>query len=82
VPMKNVTITLDEDTAQWIRVQAANRATSVSRVVGEMLRERRVQESEYQLAMARFLERGPEMLKDEDEKYPDRDSLYDRSILR
>ena len=39
--MKNVTITLDEDTAQWIRVQAANRATSVSRVVGEMLRERR-----------------------------------------
>jgi hypothetical protein len=29
--MKNVTITLDEETAQWVRVQAAIQETSVSR---------------------------------------------------
>lgn len=82
VLMKNVTITLDEDTAQWVRVQAALKATSVSRLVGEILRERRVQESEYQRAMARFLGRRPEKLKDNGGKYPDRDSLYDRPVLR
>ena len=80
--MKNVTITLDEDTAQWVRLLAASKATSVSRLVGDILRERRVQESDYQHAMARFLERHPEKLKDGGKRYPDRDSLYDRSVLR
>lgn len=82
MPMKNITVTLDDDTAQWIRVQAARRATSVSRLVGEILRERRVQESEYQRAMVRFLGCRPETVKDDDGKYPDRDSLYDRSVRR
>ena len=80
--MKNVTISLDEDTAQWIRVQAATKATSVSRLVGEMLRERRLEDADYQNAMARFLERHAERLKSEETDYPDRESLYDRPILR
>ena len=80
--MKNVTISLDEDTAQWIRVQAATKATSVSRLVGDMLRERRLQDSEYQNAMARFLDRQPTRLKSEGNDYPDRENLYDRPVLR
>ena len=80
--MKNVTISLDEDTAQWIRVQAATKATSVSRLVGDMLRERRLEDSEYQNAMARFLGRQPALLKSEGNDYPDRESLYDRPVLR
>ena len=80
--MKNVTISLDEDTARWIRVQAATKATSVSRLVGEMLRERRLEDADYQNAMARFLERHAERLKSEENDYPDRESLYDRPILR
>ena len=71
--MKNVTISLDEDTAQWIRVQAATKATSVSRLVGDMLRERRLEDSEYQNAMARFLGREPTRLKTEGNDYPDRE---------
>ena len=35
--MKNVTITLEEKTAAWIKVYAAERGMSVSRVVGELL---------------------------------------------
>jgi hypothetical protein len=38
--MKNVTITLDEKVARWARIKAAEKDTSVSRLVGEMLREK------------------------------------------
>lgn len=38
--MKNVTITLDSKTAAWARVYAARRNVSLSRFVGELLRER------------------------------------------
>lgn len=38
--MKNITITLDEETATWARVYAAQRNMSLSRYVGEVLRER------------------------------------------
>jgi len=37
--MRNVTITLEEEVALWIRIEAAKQETSVSRLVGEMLRE-------------------------------------------
>ena len=80
--MKNVTISLDEDTAQWIRVQAATQATSVSRLVGEMLRKRRLEDAEYQNAMVRFLKRPTTRLKSEENGHPDQESLYDRPILR
>ena len=37
--MKNVTITLDEETARWARVEAAHRDMSVSRLIAELLQE-------------------------------------------
>ena len=36
--MKNVTITLKEEVARWARIKAAEKNTSVSRLVGEMLK--------------------------------------------
>ena len=35
--MKNVTVTMDDEVADWARLEAARRNTSVSRLVGEML---------------------------------------------
>jgi hypothetical protein len=35
--MTNVTITMDEETARWVRVEAAKAGKSVSRYVGELL---------------------------------------------
>ena len=35
--MKNVTITVEEPVLEWVRVEAAKRNSSVSRLVGEML---------------------------------------------
>lgn len=39
--MINVTISMDEETARWLRVEAAKAGKSVSRFVGELLAERR-----------------------------------------
>jgi hypothetical protein len=38
--LRNVTVTLEEDVAQWARIEAARRDTSVSRLLGQLLKER------------------------------------------
>ncbi len=38
--LRNVTVTLEEDVAQWARIEAARRDTSVSRMLGALLKER------------------------------------------
>jgi hypothetical protein len=38
--LPNVTVTLEEDVAQWARIEAAHRDTSVSRLLGALLKER------------------------------------------
>jgi hypothetical protein len=80
--VKNVTITLDAKTAAWARVQAAKRNMSVSRMVGEMLRERMRETHEYDDAMRRFLAKAPVRLKRAGQRYATRDELHDRSRIR
>ncbi len=80
--MKNVTITLDEEVARWARILAAKNDTSVSRLLGEMLRERMLAEANYEAAARQFLSLQPRALSDGDEPYPDRDELHDRAGLR
>ena len=75
--MKNVTIVLEEDVARWARVRAAERGTSVSRLVGEMLRAAMKSEESYRTAMQNFLERRPSALKRAG-RYPSRESVHDR----
>lgn len=49
--MKNVTITMDDAVADWARIEAARRNTSVSRLVGEMLAEKMRHDDAYDVAM-------------------------------
>ena len=80
--MKNVTITLDEETASRARVHAAERDMSLSRYVGEVLREKIRKSDEYDEAMRRFFALKPFPLKGPPERYPTREELYDRPVLR
>ena len=57
--MKNVTITLPEDTARWLRIKAAEDDRSVSRWIGELLERMRRQQDEYEVAMQRYLAMKP-----------------------
>ena len=81
--MKNVTITLDEETAKWTRVHAAERDMSLSRFVGEVLRAHMGKHDEYEAAMRSWFARGPlKELKGPPERYPKREELHDRPVLR
>jgi hypothetical protein len=80
--MKNVTITLDEETAAWARVYAAQQDASLSRLVGEMLRAKMLESREYDEAMRKFLAKRPVKLNRAGGRYPTRDERHDRTRLR
>jgi plasmid stability protein len=78
--MKNVTITLEEDVAQWARIFAARHNTSVSQLLGQILKEKMAQEDEYEAAMNRYLSRQTTIRSKG--RYPKREELYDRDRVR
>lgn len=75
---RNVTITLDETTARWVRVEAAKRDMSVSRFVGELLSDRRRREEGYEAARNLFLGRGPRPLRAPGDPLPSREEVHRR----
>jgi len=79
--MKNLTITLDEETVRWARVEAARREVSVSGLVRNLLRDHMTTEQGYDAAMTRYLDRPPMRLKTGGH-YPSRDDLHDRANFR
>jgi hypothetical protein len=60
---RNVTVSMDEDTARWVRVEAAKRDMSVSQFLGEVFVERRQRAEGYESAYARFMARSPRPLR-------------------
>lgn len=75
--MKNVTITLKEEVARWLRVWAAEHDVSVSRFVGRLVEEQMNHERQYERSKRRFLARKPEPLKPGG-RYPSRDEVHER----
>ena len=75
---RNVTVTLDEDTARWVRVEAAKRDQSVSQYLGELLSERRSRVEGYAAARALFMGREPRPLRSRPEPLPSRDEVHRR----
>ena len=71
--MKNITITLDEEVARWARVYAARMDTSVSRMLGEILKEKMELESSYNRAMESFFARESRPLTNPGDMMPSRE---------
>ena len=80
--VKNVTVTLPDDLALWLRVRAAENSRSVSKWLADLVERIRRQEDEYDVVMERALAIRPEKLNESGKPYPSRDSLYDRTDLR
>lgn len=78
VVMRNITVTLDDEVARWVRVWAAKHDTSVSRMLGEYLTERMRTESGYEAAMNGYLAGKPRRLRKQPTPYPNRGSLHER----
>ena len=73
-------MTLEEQVARWARMEAARKETSVSRLLGMILKERMLERDGYTGAMRRALTRKP-FLKT-DGQYPSREEAHDRTRLR
>ena len=78
--LRNVTVTLEEEVAQWARIEAARRDTSVSRLLGGLLKERMAAQDGYERAMRRALARKPFLRSDG--RYLTREEVHDRAGLR
>jgi hypothetical protein len=78
--LRNVTITLEEPVARWARLEAARQDISVSRLLGEFLKERMIEKEGYQRAMRRALARQPFLSTDG--RYLSREEAHDRANLR
>lgn len=78
--MKNVTITVEEDVLEWARVKAARANSSVSRLLGDWMKDMRQQEDAYGLAMQRALQF--KSWGKSDGPFLTRDEMYDRARFR
>jgi len=78
--LKNVTVTLETEVARWARLEAARRETSVSRLLGELLKQRMLEQDGYDAAMRRALARKP--FPETDGRYLTREEAHDRTRLR
>lgn len=77
--LRNVTVTLEEEVARWARIEAARGDKSVSRLLGELLKQRMLEEDGYERAMRRALDRKA-FLKT-DGRYMSREEAHDRARL-
>lgn len=80
--MKNVTVTLDEETARWARIEAARRDMSVSRLIRNLLQENMRRNQTYEVAMRRYLAQPTRVLNETGAPYPTRDEIHDRAGFR
>jgi hypothetical protein len=78
--LRNVTVTLEQDVARWARLEAARQETSVSRLLGGILKDRMLEKDSYERAMRRALARKP-FLKT-DGRYLSREEVHERAHLR
>ena len=87
VKKRNVTVSLDEDVAKWARVRAAQCDKSLSQLVADLIRRDMESDIEVQRERAKrgweqFLSIGPWHLSNPGDRYPTRDEIYDRPVLR
>ena len=77
--MPNLTITADEETLRWARIEAAKRNTSVARLVGDLLRDQMHKDRAYEKARCLALKVEPLPLEG---RYLTREEIYAERLDR
>lgn len=80
--LKNITVTLDPETARWARIEAARRETSVSKLLGEILRREMEGGDAYQAARRRYFSQSAAVHRQDGRALPTREELHERADLR
>lgn len=78
--LRNVTVTLEEEVARWARIEAARQDTSVSQLLGRLLKKQMAADRLYERAMKRALHRKPFLHSKS--RYLTREEAHDRARLR
>ena len=78
--LRNVTITLEDEVARWARIKAAEENSSVSRMVGDLLRRQMQQHERFDRARREFQRIGTAVISSG--PYPRREDLHDRTGVR
>lgn len=76
--VRNVTISLDDETARWARVEAARQDKSVSRFVAELLTRQMAASSQYEQSQVSFSSRPARVISSGRDSYPSRDEVHAR----
>lgn len=79
--MKNVTVTMNEDALEWVRIRAARKNSSVSRYLGELVEQARSRDGAYERSMRAALKFQP-LAFPKQARYLSRDEANDRAGLR
>ncbi|MGH6956010.1 MAG: hypothetical protein ACREEW_05030 [Caulobacteraceae bacterium] len=79
--MKNVTISMDEETAAWARVEAARAGKSLSCWVGEQLAKLKGGASDFETDLVAVLA-TPLSAMSEGGRIFERDAIYDRTVTK
>ena len=79
--MKNVTITMEDAVADWVRIEAAKRNSSVSRMLGEMVADKMRHNDAYERAMHEW-QADTRSYKSDGRPYPTREETYADRIDR
>ena len=79
--MRDVTISLPDDLARWVREKAAEDDRSVSQWIADCLARLRQQEEQYDAVMRRSLSRRPSDVGWREGRKPTREELYDPAIF-
>ena len=80
--LKNITVTLEPETARWARLEAARREMSVSRLLADLLKREMEGRDAYEVAKERFLSQRPGVHRAAGRPLPTRDELHERTGLR
>jgi plasmid stability protein len=79
--MRNVTVSLEDDVADWARVWAAKHQSSMSRMLAELLKEKMESDESYVAAMEDYLSVKPIVLSagdGQEHPYPSREAAHER----
>lgn len=79
--MKNVTVSMEEESLEWVRVKAARDNSSVSRYLGQLVEQARLRDGAYERAMRAALKFQP-LHFPENSRYLSRSEANDRAGFR
>ena len=83
ISMKNVTITMEDAVADWVRIEAAKRNSSVSRMLGEMVSDKMRHNDAYERAMHEWqADTGAGVFTSDVQAHPTREETYAERLDR